>query len=1326
VGKSSAPKQQVTEYMMSVLIGVSQSLDAITGVFVNEKEAWSGRSSTQEDLRIDQPELFGGVKKEGGLSGYICHQPGAPDQVIPANLTARWGLTPETSPAFRGLTTLFFVGGGAVASGATDYGIFGGAVETVTLAEQNASGGGFSWSYNNPVIAQTVWVRGERAPGHGPGSQEILDPDLAMIGPDANPAHIVAECLTNTSWGMGAPASTINVTKFNAAAQTLFDEAFGLSMKWTRSTEIETFINEILDHIQATMFLNPRSGQWELKLFRDDYDVGTLRTISPDNAKLTNFQRRLWGEAGNQVAVTFTDAVTEEDATITAEDLGAINSQGGSPVTIPRNYYGIRNAALAFRVAQRDVRTAAAPLATASAEVDRSFWDVLPGDPLLLNWPEKNIHNVVVRVMPVDKGTPASGVMKLALLEDIFSLERPPATDPQAGGWVDPGTPPEPIDAVEIITLPAYFTLSADLQTAAVDLEFPEVLAAVMAYSESPDVRAYGLYAEEPTPAGGTVFKSHGSKSIVERTVLPSALAWATESRFDDGLVLNRARGPRVGGFMFFGAGSDAAMEIAQVTAFDTDTREWIISRGVLDTIPRAWGAGTPVWFVNPGSNIVDETALHADGETVEFKILPRTSKGVLPIADADIVAETLTARPHLPLRPGNVKLNGAAIGPVTGGSLTDLTVTWGTRNRTLEDGQVVAWTAGTVAPEYEQGTVVSVYDQTSALVYEQWGLWTEQTLVLQRSWFDRYSAITIQVSSRRRDLDSLQSYRFSVTGLAANPAAPLPPTPAVPGPPPSPDAAPAVGAWAATGSEFTLDSAGHVLSSIPAILVSGVRDRPTAVGLVVRYTKTSPAPIDWFYLPELALDDQPKQVGTTAVAALTAYTVQVAYRSASNILSEWRSLGNVTTGQSVAGNVTMVGGKTAAEAVGAIEAIAELGDGSIDRARKRLAELRSGSTDLAISVFHAAADLAARRDYTDARTLIDGGWVGTYVKQRTEQLFSETEALATETDTLAVAIADANASILDAKTVAANADEALATLITAAQTQIDDNFADFLSEVTLTTTRFASEASARTALATTVGAVSAAVGTESSARSTADSALASSISSVSASVGGLSGSISTVASALATLDAGVDLMWGLALDTGGHVVGISAGITGGVGSLLFVSDQFGFVDPSGANPKFIISYSGSALHLANCVVDGNLLVNGTITGNKIVGGAVSNVEAFENTSLATLSIGGQTNHLGFSYVSDGGKHSVDVYCETGTTTSGAAGSILRLFCDAVLVGGAAIYCPGAWGGTGLSFPVLHQPGAGSRNYAVTYEGTPGSGPQRANRTLARVMELKK
>src|SRR5262249_15612025 len=149
--------------------------------------------------------------------------------------------------------------------------------------------------------------------------------------------------------------------------------------------------------------------------------------------------------------------------------------------------------------------------------------------------------------------------------------------------------------------------------------------------------------------------------------------------------------------------------EIALVTA--NDGTNATIARGVLDTVPTTWISGTPIWFVNPGEYVVDDHVVRAEGETVDYKILPRTSQGVLPVGSSAVYSATLTARPWAPLRPANVQINGVGFGDVALGSATTLAITWATRNRETEEGQVVKWTDASVTPEYLQQTIVTVTD---------------------------------------------------------------------------------------------------------------------------------------------------------------------------------------------------------------------------------------------------------------------------------------------------------------------------------------------------------------------------------------------------------------------------------------------------------------------------------------------------------------------------------------------------------------------------------------------------------------------------------------
>lgn len=1247
MGKSQKQKMEVTEYRMSIHFGVGLKMDAITGVYVNQKEAWSGRSETYEEIRIERPELFGGQEKEGGLDGYLVHYPGSPDQIIYPQHSGRWGLNEHTSFAYRGVTTIMLIGGGV--------------------------GNGFVWGYNNPVIAQEVWIKGENAPvvpGLNPAYSLIPSP-VAGQGPDANPAHIIYECMTDANF-MGSPTSMFHHASWNAAAQALYNEQFGLSLGWAQQGTIEEFCQEVQDHIQAMVWLDQRSGLWKIKLLRDDYSVIGLRHLTPDNANLTGFSRRMWGEAVNEIAVSYTSAENEEEITVTYQDLGSIAAQG-EVISDSRNYYGVRSAELAMKLAQRDVRTAAAPLASATAIVDRSSWDVEPGEVILVSWPEKDLASVVFRVMGIDLGSSEDGKITLSLLEDIFSLERPPLAATPGTGWVDPGAPPEPMTAVEIFTLPAYFSASADFQAVALDLEFGEVLAATLGYQEQPDVIGYNLLSLDVTSTGNLLYVNHGAKAVTERAILQTTMPVETTSYFDGGLILNKRRQPEIGGFIFLGAGSDAAIEIAQVVGYEESTDDWILARGVLDTVPRAHTPGSPAWIVNPGDMIVDDRTIRSAGEEVHFKLLTRSTRGVLPQADAATITETLTARPHLPNRPANVKINGSSFGPVAYDGGTEIAVTWATRNRTLEDGIVYRWTDGPVAPEHAQGTVVRVFDNTGTVVYEETGLWTQTERILPAVWFYRYPWVRIEVSARRQDLDAIQAYSLTLTGLPADPGAPPPPPAPDNGPPPNVDPAPAEGAWAVTGVSFVLTEAGKVLSSQPAIVVSGVRDRPDAIGLTVRYKKAGSN--DWFYLAEVALDDNPTQSATTAVSASTTYRVEVAYRSDKNVLSMWRDLGEVTTGLSI---VQQLGDLTEeyvrakleeaeakiAELLAVYDEISEIVDTFPDGVVETITKYGLDIDANAEAIIERSLDNASFKAYTDLLTHVDG----VTVKSALLHNVQITDALVATLDVIIVRDGDLSSSMVRYDKVSVGEGETLAQALFTMQSAIASNTAEIVTNYLTLVNADEAIAASVTTLGSNFDAFAAQVAITYVTQANLTSSLASYDVSIKAWVNTpsnpLQASVTQSSIAIATLQGNVYARYVLEANAGGNIARMTLLTSGGAvpsSIVRFESDNFfiGAVGGGTVKPFFYNALTGT-LYTDTITVRNANIENASITRLKIAGGSVTAGAAASGFGEVSIGVGGYVSLISVGLTSFGGRirQNFSCYLNPVTFNGGAATQI--------------------------------------------------------------------
>ncbi|AOR76562.1 phage tail protein [Novosphingobium resinovorum] len=849
MGGGKSGKMEVTDYYLSTHYRVCHGpTDALLGIYVGEKVAWEGEATSGQAIAISRPDLFGGNKKEGGVAGTAVYLPGHDDQVMPEELANRLGLTSATCPAYRGMSSVFFVGRQTALE--SPGGITGSVVSKLGYGAR-----GFMWVSNNPYL-KSIWMKMRRRPrgldaalamipqaslslttdgnivtvngvadtvvqntlttinGHtinlngrtitidGVAITVVLDPDFTVtVGDvtyemgdgvtkagnytvatpssyvaggvtianlavtlgtrllDANPAHIIYECLTNTDWGQGGAPSGINVASFDAAALTLYNEGFGMSLKWTKQAKIEDFVSEILDHIQATLFVNPRDGLMTIKLIRGDYDINDLPLLTPDNCRVISFSRKAWGETANEIVVTWTNPENEQEETVAAQNNANIAVQGGI-ISDSRNYYGVRSQQLAQQLAYRDLATASAPIALYDIEVDRSAWDFVPGGCVRLHYPQYGIDDVVLRISDIDYGKPGTPAIKISTMEDIFALD---SADYDLGDdtqWEDPANDPAAAAYARVITVPAFF---ASRQVGLSAAEYPSVYAAALVSHSNDDTTSYDLYGIGTLPNGEVVADLIGNRATIGHAILPYALVAEGATILETFGVTVGGPGPLPGGFVIIGNVAEGGHEIALIDAYD-DATGWTLKRGVLDTVPRPWPDGTVAWFVSIESDFLIDSTVFSDGETARFRVSPYTSRGALPLEESPIIAAAMSGRPHLPSRPANVLVAGTAFGAVdlSGSVPATVSVTWANRNRRLEDSQVLGWTDGDVIPEDGQTTTVKLYSTAGDVLATHSGLTGTSFSIPAASWGDELVA-DVEVSSERDGLISLQANRVRV-----------------------------------------------------------------------------------------------------------------------------------------------------------------------------------------------------------------------------------------------------------------------------------------------------------------------------------------------------------------------------------------------------------------------------------------------------------------------------------------------------------------------------------------------------------------------------------
>jgi hypothetical protein len=524
-----------------------------------------------------------------------------------------------------------------------------------------------------------------------PGNSQALVASLRGAfgnGPDMNPAHIIRDCLTNRDWGLGYSGVEIGAS-FTAAADTLYAEGFGLSLLWQQDSSIEEFITGVLDHIDATLFIDRRTGLWEIRLIRADYVAATLPLFDESNVvDWGRLGRRAPSDLINSVTVRFTDAWTDEPGAVSVTDTARVQAMG-EVIATTLDYPGIRYQGLAVRVAERDLRALSVPLLSGEIVVNREGASLGPGDVIRLRSTRLGLHDVVMRLSEIAQGDGRDNGIRLKLAEDVFAL----GATAIAGGRMPAGSaiaaPPRALVRRMVEEAP-YWLLVRELGHSEAD----RILA------EDPDAGALIATGERPSAdaLAAELWIDPGTGPAQE-----GAVAFAPTALLAEDVTNNpEARVIPVTGWRDIGEvgiGTLARID-GELVRIDGITQTAItVGRGCLDTVPRGHAAGTPVIFFDDGARITESA--WAAGETLNVRLLPETGRGTLAFALAPEDVVTLDRRAIRPLPPGRVQTNGSYAPDIDALVADDLVLTWTHRDRLTQTSPVIVdHTAASIGPE--------------------------------------------------------------------------------------------------------------------------------------------------------------------------------------------------------------------------------------------------------------------------------------------------------------------------------------------------------------------------------------------------------------------------------------------------------------------------------------------------------------------------------------------------------------------------------------------------------------------------------------------------
>ncbi|OGS01548.1 MAG: hypothetical protein A2V88_02675 [Elusimicrobia bacterium RBG_16_66_12] len=493
-----------------------------------------------------------------------------------------------------------------------------------------------------------------------------ITPGREQIANDANPACMLYEILTDTRWGMALPSTVIDVVSFRAAGEALYAEGTGMSLVVNDQTPGRSLIDDILRHIDASLFTDPATGLLTLKLARNDYVFDDLPVFDKSNVLSVELSRPSWTETKNHVRVKYSGQLGSER--VAAEtNLANVQMRGGI-VSLDVSYPGFTSATTAQRAAARDLKTVSYPFARVALEVNRKAWSVRPGGVFRLTWEPLGIVDLVCRVARVEPGLLTNGTIHIDAVEDAFAVNWTGL--PVSGGeWVDPSQPPLPVAAQRLEESPYALAGGLHRQVLTLGSRGPGLMQGYAVWSDPAGGEEYALTNPQAvlTPMGlldGVMGYKSTTLKIVAGTDLETLFS-ITPAVLDSGRNLLLIDNEWIAWQDVVRHGDGTATITGCV-------------RGVMDTAPRRHVEGAHVWFPTSGAGLASQTDYGSD-ITLAAKLRTINMSKTLPLASAGRVTTTTENRAARPYCPTAVLLNGQSYPKALAG---ELTVSWQHRNR--------------------------------------------------------------------------------------------------------------------------------------------------------------------------------------------------------------------------------------------------------------------------------------------------------------------------------------------------------------------------------------------------------------------------------------------------------------------------------------------------------------------------------------------------------------------------------------------------------------------------------------------------------------------
>lgn len=699
-------------YYLGMQLGVCHGPNVILKQMDFGKDmVWKGEM-TSGTASVNKPNLWGGDEDGGGVSGWFSFFPGSYTQSVSNYLRQVVGI--DIASPMRSLSYVVF--------------------HQMYIGKSE-----------NPKAVSFIVSRYPKSP-RGRTSLEIIG------GIDCNPAYFVYELLTDKRFGASIAPELVDVDTFEAVAETLHAEGYGISVAIDSARSAGQIIDDIMEVIQGSVITDPETGKLKLRLIRNDYNESDLPEIGPHNIKnLTDFSRGSLDTAVSEIKLKYTSAENNfETKTVTAQNLGVRVHKGdidSKSISMP----SVSTRELAGKILQRELSALSVPLASCRVECTRGMAFAEVGDVLRLSWPALGVSQMVMRVTSANLGAPGDGAVILTLSQDVFGVFRSIYADGSEAIYQPIGFEPKNITNFIITEAPRILSGEAT-RAMLIAAENPVAGLGYDLYTKTQHETNFAGSGDQPFSPYLTLTQNLTANQWTQNTlglqgdITELESYTAQEMREGLGLLLvSSAAGLE---WICYQTVGIAEGDLVQVQN---------IQRGLFGTMPLAHPIGARVFAVSEGFGATEFD--FKKGDYVSVRMLTSTPTRRLEMDEADTAIYTVVDRNSQPWAPGRVRVNGSAGGVISGSA----TVTW--RGRSGEIPEVVFydddvsqandWTYAVVV----RSAGVEVYRETG-IKGETWSFDKE----LELNGGELFDELEIEVKARRTGLPDSGVVRVSVT----------------------------------------------------------------------------------------------------------------------------------------------------------------------------------------------------------------------------------------------------------------------------------------------------------------------------------------------------------------------------------------------------------------------------------------------------------------------------------------------------------------------------------------------------------------------------------